>query len=151
PFRLRRQTIPRPLQVIGSQLHARSVVAVRVELVAPLVIRYPLLLTQPVAIRRRIVPRHVVHRTVVRGGMLPRYGLVLAEAEKLFDRDFLGGDGERAADSPPVAQLLVPPGTSGAAFLRRGRTHPELHRTGNDHQRLPLAIDVPASIVLASL
>src|SRR5262245_20841727 len=83
--------------------------------------------------------------------MLPRNGMVLAESKKLSHRDFLLADGERAADSPPMEQLLIPPGTSGAAFLRRGRTHPELHRTGNDHQRLPLAVDVPTSCVLACL
>src|SRR4051812_42698878 len=83
--------------------------------------------------------------------MLSRNGMVLAEAEKLLYRDLLGGDGERAADTPPMAQFLRRPGPSRAAFLRRTRAHPELHRTGNDHQRLPLAIDVPTSFVLACL
>ncbi len=101
------------------------------------------MLTQPVAIRRRVVPRHHVHRAVAGRGLGPRNGMVLAEAEELFHSDFLGGDGERAAYTLPMTQLLVPPGPSFAAFLRRWRTHPELDRTGNDHQRLPLTVHVP--------
>src|SRR5262249_18889831 len=103
PFRLGRQTIPRPLQVIGSQLHALGVLALLVRHVTPLLLRDPLLLTQPVAILRGVVPRHHVHPAVDRRGMRPRNGMVLAEFEKLSHRDFLISDGERAADAPPMA------------------------------------------------
>src|SRR5262249_13669417 len=112
PFRLGRQTVPRPLQVIGSHLHTRSVLPFLVWLVTPLLLRYPLLLTQPVAILRRIVPRHHVHRAIARRCSPPINRMILAEAEKLFPRDFLGGDGERAADTLPMPQLHRPVGTS---------------------------------------
>src|SRR5260221_13201716 len=89
PFRLGRQSIPRPLQVIGSYLHALGVLAFLVSDVAPMLLRDPLPLTQPVAIRRRVVPRHPVHRAVARGCKPLLRMMVRPKAEILLHRDLL--------------------------------------------------------------
>src|ERR1022692_4472478 len=89
----------------------------------------PLLSTQPVAIRRRIVPQHTVHRTVARWGELFEVWMLLAKSEELLHCDFLRANGETAINLPSVHFVSF--------------AHHELHRTWDHHHRLTLTVDVP--------
>ena len=57
---------------------------------------------------------------------------------KLLQHHRMSGESERPADPLLVLPfIVVPPGFGG------GRSHHEIDRAGQDHHRLPLAVDVP--------
>src|SRR5262249_25930583 len=83
PLGLGRQPVPRPLPPVGRHLHPVGVLALLVRQVAPLVPANPFLLTQPVAVRRRVVPPDPVYRTILRRRELLEVLMVLAAAAVL--------------------------------------------------------------------
>src|SRR5262249_29602301 len=127
-FRLGRQTVARPLQVIRGHLHARSVLVCLVRQVAPLLLRDPLLLTQPVTIGCCIVPSHLDYRAILVRGIFLFKRMIFAEEQKLYRRHFLGSYGKTSVNRVP-ATLPV--------------SHPEFARFGHDPHGLSLPVYVP--------
>src|SRR5262249_11740583 len=73
PFRFPRQTVTRQTVVVGLNFHAFSIFALGVLLITPLVLGNLLLLTQPVTVRRPIVPTYNIDRRV--GANTPLLGV----------------------------------------------------------------------------
>src|SRR5262249_54745972 len=128
PLGLGRPPVPRPLPPVGRLLHPVGVLALLIRQVAPLVPANPFLLTQPVAVRRHVVPPDPVHRTILRRRELLEVLVVLAEAAELRHGHAPGRQGEAAVDPHPPALRPLP--------------HVELSGR-HEHHRLPLAVGVP--------
>src|SRR5262249_19960320 len=110
-----------------------------VRLVAPLLFGDALFLAQPVAVRRRLVPRHPAYGTR-RLGVTKHLvvGKLRPEVEELLLRHRLGSDDKRPSDPLLGLPLICPP-----PLFRGWRSHGELHRARDHHQRLALTVDVP--------
>src|SRR5262249_59747644 len=94
-----------------------------------LLLRNPFLLTQPVAVRRRLVPCHSVHRTIAGRGVFLLDRVTAPEPEKLLHRHFPGSNGETPIDPTLVTLLTL--------------AHPEHTPSRHNHHRLSLAVAVP--------
>src|SRR5262249_48308834 len=141
PLRFRRQPITRQAQVVRLQLHH---LALRVRLVTPLVFGNPFLLSQPVAVPRRLVPPHTPDRAG-RVGVTPHLvvGELGQEPQELLLGHGLGGQSKRPTDPLLVLYLIGP-----SVRLGGRRSHHKLHRTRDHHHRLPLTGDVPLRLRL---
>src|SRR5205814_776602 len=74
---------------------------------APLVLGNAFLFTQPVAIRRGIIPRDVMHGVTVQIADVRHVGVAVAKASELLQRHQLAGQRERTPD--PLDVRLVWP------------------------------------------
>src|SRR5262249_36181671 len=130
-FRFRRRPVARQTQVVLLEGHRRRPLDVETLFQA-------LLLAQPVAVRRRFVPHHPSNRTRWLG---IAHHLIVAKPrskpQELFLRYCRRRQGERPANPPVVLRGRSP------SLFRVWRTHHEVHRAGDHHHRLPLAVDVP--------
>src|SRR5262249_50727292 len=107
PLGLGRQAISRPPQVVGGRLHPLGVLARCVPQVAPLAPADPLLLTQPVAVRRRLIPCHTIDRTILSHGDSRIVLMILTEPEELLHGHFLGSNGIAPVDL--MLATILPP------------------------------------------
>ena len=108
PFRLGWQAVTRALQKIGGDLHPLVVLLLLVGQVAPLVLGQALLLAEPVAVGRGMIPGHLIHGAFRIGtvpvsccGMIDP-GVRLDELLILLDGHLLGRDGKAVGDDPAM-------------------------------------------------
>src|SRR5262249_8809461 len=115
---------------IGRRAHPVGILPRLIPQVAPLLLGDAILLAQPIAVFRGLVPGDLAHRAVIGRGERASGLVPAAEAMELGHGDFAGGQGESMID--PVLGPL--------------RSFPPLKRTRRqEYEGLVLPVDVPAS------
>src|SRR6516165_5076901 len=114
PFRVGWQAVTLALQKIGGDLHPLVVLLLLVGQVAPLVLGQALLLAEPVAVGRGMIPTHLIHGAFRIGAVLVALGMIdpgvrLDELLILLDGHFLGRDGKAVGDDPAIRRFVVKP------------------------------------------
>src|SRR5947209_6344311 len=79
-----------------------------------------------------------MHGTVRGGRVLGPVPVVLTEPSILLHRHWFRANGERASDPLAMQNLFLT-----ATYFGGWGAHDELRRSGKDHQRLTLTVDVP--------
>ena len=128
PLRFRRQPIARQAQSVGLHLHPVRVLPLLVRLVAPLLLSDALLLAQPVAVSRRVVPMTMFTGQSSVGAYCLKYRWSLRK---------------RRNSATVTSRAARAKRRSTRTFTRLSRFL-RLELPGrHDHKRLPLAVDVP--------
>src|SRR5690242_1575345 len=114
PFRVGWQAVTLALQGISGDLHPLVVLLLLVGQVAPLFLGQALLLAEPVAVGRGMIPRHLIHGAFRIGTVLVVAGMIdpgvrLDELLILLDGHLLGRDGKAVGDDPAIRRFAVSP------------------------------------------